>query len=198
MKLDRSEPTVRPGVVSIILVNYKGADDTIVALRSFEDVDWPSDQLELIVVDNDSDDGSVAKIRAAVPHATVVEAGSNTGFAGGCNTGVKAATGEFVGFLNNDARPGTGWVRAAVETLQADPTIGAVASKVLDWEGETIDYVDGSLTWFGMGYKREVEKPDTGEWDVAKDVLFGTGAAMFMPAAVPRGRRVRRALLHVL
>ncbi|GEK21664.1 glycosyltransferase [Cellulomonas xylanilytica] len=186
MKLDRSEPTVRPGVVSIILVNYKGADDTIVALRSFEDVDWPSDQLELIVVDNDSDDGSVAKIRAAVPHATVVEAGSNTGFAGGCNTGVKAATGEFVGFLNNDARPGTGWVRAAVETLQADPTIGAVASKVLDWEGETIDYVDGSLTWFGMGYKREVEKPDTGEWDVAKDVLFGTGAAMFMPAALFR------------
>lgn len=186
MKQDRSQPTVRPGVVSIVLVNYKGADDTIVALRSFDDVDWPREQLELVVVDNDSGDGSVEKIRAAVPHAVVIQAGSNTGFAGGCNAGVKAATGEYVGFLNNDARPGTGWIRAAVETLAGDPTIGAVASKVLDWEGENIDYVDGSLTWYGMGYKREVERPDTGEWDVAKDVLFGTGAAMFMPTELYR------------
>ncbi|MCL3862715.1 glycosyltransferase [Actinotalea sp. K2] len=61
-----------------------------------------------------------------------------------------------------------------------------MASKVLDWDGNLIDYVDGSMTWFGMGYKREVEKPDTGEFDVAKDVLFGTGAAMFVRAELYR------------
>src|SRR3712207_1060900 len=31
-----------------------------------------------------------------------------------------------------------------------------------------------------MGYKREVERPDTGEWEAPRDVLFGTGAAMFV------------------
>jgi GT2 family glycosyltransferase/glycosyltransferase involved in cell wall biosynthesis len=167
-------------LVSVVLVNYKGADDTITCLRSFESVDWPADSLELIVVDNDSGGDDVARIRREVPHAMVVEAGANTGFAGGCNTGVQHARGEIVGFINNDARPAAQWIRAAVEVLRHDSAVASVASKVLDWDGKHVDYVDGSLTWFGMGYKREVELPDTGEWETPHDVLFGTGAAMFV------------------
>lgn len=177
---------IRPGVVSVVLVNYKGADDTITCLRSLEDLDWPRELLEVVVVDNDSGDGSAEKIAAAVPEALVVESGGNFGFAGGCNLGVARASGEYVAFLNNDARADAGWVRAAVEVLDADRTIASVASKVLDWDGGHIDFVDGSLTWFGMGYKREVEKPDEGAWDTAKDVLFGTGAAMFVRTDVFR------------
>ncbi|MEV7972685.1 glycosyltransferase [Cellulomonas sp. NPDC089187] len=176
----------RPGVVSVVLVNYRGAEDTITCLRAFDQVDWPADQLELIVVDNDSGDGSAERIAAAVPSVTVIETGANLGFAGGCNAGVEAATGEWVAFLNNDARPGEQWIAAAVRTLESDVSIGAVASKVLDWEGQLVDYVDGSLTWYGAGYKREAEKPDGPQYDVPKDVLFGTGAAMFMPTALYR------------
>jgi GT2 family glycosyltransferase len=179
-------PSPRPGVVSVVVVNYKGAEDTIACLEGLRALDWPADRLELVVVDNDSGDGSVDRIRAAVPGATVVASPVNTGFAGGCNLGVEHSGGEYVGFLNNDARPDPGWVRAAVEVLRRDGSVGAVASKVLDWEGRTVDYVDGSLTWYGMGYKREVERPDTGEWDVPKDVLFGTGAAMFVRTALFR------------
>src|SRR5665647_2508877 len=179
-------PVVRPGVVSVVLVNYRGAEDTITCLRAFDDVDWPADRLELIVVDNDSGDGSAQTIRTALPGVVVVESGSNTGFAGGCNLGVAHATGEYVGFINNDARPGPQWVAAAVAAFEADAAVGAVAAKVLDWDGKLVDYVDGSLTWFGMGYKREVEKPDSSAYDVAKDVLFGTGAAMFVRAALYR------------
>jgi GT2 family glycosyltransferase/glycosyltransferase involved in cell wall biosynthesis len=173
-------------MVSVILVNYRGADDTIACLRAFDDVDWPADRLELIVVDNDSGDGSEERIREAVPSATVVQAGSNTGFAGGCNLGVEHATGEHVAFINNDARPDPNWVRGAVAVLDAEPDVASVASKVLDWDGGLVDYVDGSMTWFGMGYKREVEKPDSPAYDQAKDVLFGTGAAMFVRADVYR------------
>ena len=179
-------PPTRSGVVSVILVNYRGADDTITCLKHFDDIDWPQDRLELIVVDNASGDGSVEKIRAAVPTALVIESSTNSGFAGGCNLGVASATGEWIGFINNDARPGRDWIKAAVEEMQADPTIGSVASKVLNWDGGLIDYVDGSLTWYGMGYKREAEKPDNGSYDQPKDVLFGTGAAMFVPTSVYR------------
>jgi hypothetical protein len=181
-----SGPERRPGVVSVVLVNYKGAEDTITCLQAFADVDWPADRLELVVVDNDSGDGSAERIRAAVPHAMVVESGGNLGFAGGCNLGVAHATGDVVAFLNNDARPHRDWIRAAVAELDASPDVACVAAKVLDWDGKLIDYVDGSLTWFGMGYKREVEKPDTGAWDTPKDVLFATGAAMFVRADVYR------------
>lgn len=177
---------VQPGVVSVVLVNYKGAEDTITCLKYFDEIDWPRERFELIVIDNDSQDGSVEKIRAAVPDAIVVDAGSNTGFAGGCNLGVARAKGEYVAFINNDARPDAGWIRAAVEAFESDATIGAVASKVLDWSGNLIDYADGSLTWYGMGYKREAEKPDSEEFNTPKDVLFGTGAAMFVRAELYR------------
>ena len=181
-----SAATVRPGVVSVVLVNYRGAAETITCLRAFDDIDWPADRLELIVVDNDSGDGSTAQIRAAVPGATVIESGSNRGFAGGCNLGVAHATGEYVGLINNDARPDAQWIAAAVRAFEEDDAIASVASKVVDWDGKLIDYVDGSMTWFGMGYKREVERPDSSDYDVAKDVLFGTGAAMFVRADVFR------------
>jgi len=177
----------RAGLVSVVVVNYRRADDTIACLRAFDEIDWPADRLELIVVDNASGDGSASKIRRAVPAAVVVESQVNSGFAGGCNAGVAESGGEYIAFINNDARPGSGWVAAAVKVLAADTGIASVASKVLDWEGEHIDYVDGSLTWYGMGYKRECEQPDTGEHDEARDVLFATGAAMFVRSDVYRG-----------
>jgi len=179
-------PAIRSGMVSVILVNYRGAEDTITCLESFAGVDWPADRLELLVVDNASGDGSAERIRAAVPGARVVESDVNRGFAGGCNLGAAEASGEYLAFINNDARPGADWITAAVEILDTQADVAAVASKVLDWEGERIDFVDGSLTWYGMGYKRECEQPDTGEWGKPKDVLFATGAAMFVRAAVYR------------
>jgi GT2 family glycosyltransferase/glycosyltransferase involved in cell wall biosynthesis len=179
-------PAIEPGLVSVVLVNYRGAEDTVTCLRSFGGIDWPADRLELIVVDNASGDGSVERIRAEVAHAQVVCSEVNRGFAGGCNLGAAHARGEYLAFINNDARPGAEWIKAAVEVLRAQADVGCVASKVLDWEGERIDFVDGSLTWYGMGYKRECEQPDTGEWDTPKDVLFATGAAMFVRADVYR------------
>lgn len=170
--------------VSVILVNYRGAEDSIAAARYLRQCEWPQDKLEIVVVDNDSGDGSYEKLREELPDCVVVQSGANRGFAGGCNFGVSQSSGDIVAFLNNDARPHPLWVAQAVEVIESDPSIGCVASKVLDWDGEKIDYVDSSLTWYGMGYKREVEREDTGLWDRPKNVLFPTGAAMFVPRGV--------------
>lgn len=182
-------PVVVPGRVSVILLNYKGADDTIACLRHLADLDWPAERLEIICVDNASGDGSLEAITAAAAgraNVQVVDSGANLGFAGGCNFGADLARGEFLAFINNDARPDAGWVKEAVAVFDADPEIASVASKVLNWEGTHIDYVDGSLTWYGMGYKRETEARDEGAWDRPKDVLFGTGSAVFVRAEVFR------------
>jgi GT2 family glycosyltransferase/glycosyltransferase involved in cell wall biosynthesis len=173
-------------VVSVIVVNYRGADDTITCLRALrEQLDYPADRLQLVCVDNASGDGSAEKIRQ-VPGVDLVSSPANLGFAGGCNLGAQHATGTVLAFLNNDARPDADWVRAAVDVLKTDPTVAAVASKVLDWDGANIDFVDGGLTWFGMGYKRHAGQPDDGSHDQAKDVLFATGSAMFVRAEVYR------------
>jgi GT2 family glycosyltransferase len=77
---------VNEGVVSVVVVNYRGADDTLACLRTLRDeLDWPAEALELICVDNASDDGSAQRIAAAVPQARLIRSATNTGFAGGCN-----------------------------------------------------------------------------------------------------------------
>ena len=180
------DPAPRP-VVSVIVVNYRGAEDTVTCLRALrEELDYPADHLQLVCVDNASGDGSAERIRQQVPGVEIVESAENLGFAGGCNLGARHATGTVLAFLNNDARPHRDWVGAAVAVLKAEPTVAAVASKVLDWDGGHIDFVDAGLTWFGMGYKRHAGEPDTGQYDVAKDVLFATGSAMFVRAEVYR------------
>src|SRR5699024_1398605 len=117
-------------LVSVIVVNYHGAADTIGCITTvLDELDYP--RIEVVCVDNRSSDaGEAAAIRAAVPRATVLEAGSNLGFAGGVNLGARRATGTVLALLNNDARPERDWARTAVGALRADPTLAAIASKV--------------------------------------------------------------------
>lgn len=172
---------LQTGVVSVILVNYRGAADTVEAIANLKLCDWPAARLEIVVVDNASGDDSLEVLRRAAPDVTIVDSPKNLGFAGGCNLGASRSSGEVLAFLNNDARPDPAWISAAVDRFSAS-RVGAVASRVLDWEGERVDYVGAGLTWFGMGYK-----PLTGEPEPPKrgtDVLFGTGSAMFVKRAV--------------
>lgn len=182
----RGPSIARPGVASIVAINHREPEQTIACLGALAALDWPVDKLEVICVDNGSRDDSVSKIRSAWPNATLVESPVNAGRAGGCNLGAAHATGEYVAFLSNDARPHPRWLAAAVAVLQSDPSIGCVASKVLDWEGENVRYVDGGLTWFGMGFQPYAGLPDRPSWGLDKDVLFATNVAMVVRADLYR------------
>ena len=177
-------PKLRPGLVSVVLVNFRGVSDTIEAIEHLGAIDWPQDKLEIIVVENASGDDSAERIRAAAPHVKLIVSKTNEGFAGGCNQGVAASSGEYIALLNNDARPDDQWIRAAVAKFEESDLIGAVASRVLDWEGNLVDYIGSAMTWFGMGYKPFTAEPIPKTPDVPSDVLFGTGAAMFVRRAV--------------
>ena len=74
---------------------------------------------QLIVVDNDSSDGTADAVRELAPDAIVIDAGANLGFAAGCNRGASTASGELLCFLNPDAVPAPGF-REAIERPLAD------------------------------------------------------------------------------
>src|SRR5262249_38054804 len=99
-----------PPKVSVVLVNFRGADDTLTCLAALRELDWPAGSLEVIVVENGSGDDSAARLRAGAPEAKLVVSKENLGFAGGCNLGAAKASGRYVAFLNNDARPDPLWL----------------------------------------------------------------------------------------
>jgi hypothetical protein len=165
--------------VSIVLVNFRGITDTLNAIKSIQETNYDKNLLEIVVVDNASNDDSLVKLKELTTQIKLIESDKNLGFAAGVNLGVKNLTGEIIGLLNNDAKCDTNWISAAVETLLEDKEVACVASKVLTWDGDSVDFVDGSLTWYGMGYKRETLKATDEVVDYKREVLFGTGSAMF-------------------
>ncbi len=175
----------RPDVVSVVIVNYRGTDDTLAALDGLAGLDWPADRLDVIVVDNASGDDGVARIREAHPGVQLVELPENVGFAGGCNRGVDVATGQYVALLNNDARPDPGWLREACRVIH-DDGVACVASKVLDWDRQVVDFVDAAVAFYGHGFKLHAGEPDSAAYDDERDVLFASGAAMVIDAEVYR------------
>ena len=174
------------GRVSVIVVNYDGADDTLACVESLRDVEVGEGGLEIVIVDNGSPADDAARIAAAVPDAHVVALKQNVGFAAGCNAGVARATGEYLAFLNNDARPHPDWLGAALAPLQHDGSIACVASKVLGWDGSTVDYVGAALSYYGHGFKVDFGKSASAMENTATDVLFASGAAMVIRADVFR------------
>jgi GT2 family glycosyltransferase len=181
----KAQPETR-GVVSVVVVNYRGTDDTCTALGELRELTWPRELLEVIVVDNASGDGGVERIEKEFPEARVLALDQNRGFAAGCNAGAQAATGEYIAFLNNDARPDPHWVSAAAAVLDRDGSVACVASKILDWDGELVDFVDAGLGFYGHGFKLHAGEPDGPAYDRESDVLFASGAAMVVRASTFR------------
>ena len=170
--------------VSVVLVNYKSLDDTLSAIQALMALPEYPEQLDIVVVDNASDDGSLETLRNFQDDIVLISSATNAGFAGGCNLGVKNSSGEIVAFLNNDARPDTRWVSAALESFDTYDHVGAVASKVLNWEGTHIDFSGAGMTWYGMGYRPVTGNKVSKKAQIATPVLFGTGSAMFVRRSV--------------
>ncbi|MEN2738046.1 glycosyltransferase [Microbacterium sp. X-17] len=173
-------------LVSVVIVNFRGCDDTLTCIEALEKTDWPRELLEIVVVENGSDDDSYERLSQLGKRITLVRSKENLGFTGGSNLGAARARGEFVAFLNNDSRPDTDWIREAVKVFHSAGQVAAVASKVLSWDGSEIDFVGGQLTWFGMGYKGHDNESASDKYDKPRDLLYGTGSALFVRAEIFR------------
>ncbi|SNS23592.1 Glycosyltransferase, GT2 family [Noviherbaspirillum humi] len=115
-------------LVSIIVVTYNNLALTQACLASIDAYsDYPN--LEIIVVDNASSDGSPAYLSDWVKGASnrkLILNADNLGFAAGNNVGLAAASGEYLVLLNNDTYVTPGWVRTMMRHLQLNPEIGLI------------------------------------------------------------------------
>jgi GT2 family glycosyltransferase len=121
--------------VACVVLNWNGWHDTLNCLACLKRLEYP--ELTVLIVDNGSTDGSVARIREAFPDIPVIETGANLGFAAGNNIGIRAALeggADYVWVLNNDTQPRSEALTGLVRHAEADPSLGAV--------GSVLPYVD--------------------------------------------------------
>lgn len=129
-------------LVRVVVVNWNGESLLPACLGSLNELDLPDGALEVVVVDNDSHDGSVDLLRRDFPSARLVQNSTNRGFAGGVNAGLGDLEAPYVALLNNDARFEPEAVRRMIEVLEApgNEDVGAVTALIL-LENRTADGV---------------------------------------------------------
>lgn len=116
----------QPPLVTVIVVNWNAGDLLTGCVDSVLSHSQDSDaKVEVIVVDNASEDGSIQALQAR-PKVTAVRNASNRGFAAACNQGASLARGEFLLFLNPDCRVMAGSIDACRFILERDSSVGVV------------------------------------------------------------------------
>lgn len=125
-----AESNIMP-FVSIVTVNWNGKRFLQKLLPLLAAQDYPKDRYEIIIVDNNSTtDDSVEFVKSAFPDMVLIENGSNDGFAGGCNIGIRASKGDYVMLINNDTEPHKDWLKQLVVCAEKNHS-GAVVSKLM-------------------------------------------------------------------
>ncbi|OQY20272.1 MAG: hypothetical protein B6I35_10690 [Anaerolineaceae bacterium 4572_32.2] len=125
-------PEPRPDL-SIIIVNWNVRELLQSCLRSIR----PSDEfdLETIVVDNASADGSVEMVRQEFPQVTLIANADNPGFTGGNNQGIAASRGRYILLLNPDTEVLDDALARMVAYMDAHPDVGVLGPMLLNSDG---------------------------------------------------------------
>jgi GT2 family glycosyltransferase len=182
----RASPTASAGRqsdmrVTAVVVNWNGGEALAPCLDALLAQDH--EPLEIVVVDNASTDGSreVAE-RYEETGVRVVANPTNRGFSGGVNDGLEASDAPFVLVLNPDARPGPGYVSAALVPALADARVGSVQGKLLRTglrgpDGEPVIDTTGHLAFRSRLFLNRGEgEPDRGQHDHPGEVFGVSGA----------------------
>ena len=118
-------------LVSIVIVNWNGAEVLPECLRSLLGLNHKD--IEIVVVDNGSTDGSVDIVREICGgDVKIVRLEKNVGFAAGVNIGVENASGEFIATLNNDMIVEPSWLDQPLELLK-DKSVGIVSCRQMNY-----------------------------------------------------------------
>ena len=167
--------------ISIISVNYNGLELTAAMIESLRrHVTTP---LEIVVVDNGSVCDEAALLRERYPDIVVLRSDENLGFAGGNNLGIRAATGDCLLLLNNDTEVTDDTLHYLTETLDADPSIGAVCPKIRFWAPPQAIQFAGYTPLTRVTLRNALigfGQPDDGTFDTPHETPYAHGAAMMV------------------
>ena len=169
--------------VSIVIVTWNGLGLLQRFLPSVLATDYPD--LEIVVADNASDDGTRAWLREHHPGVGVVAHPENLLFAAGNNRAVPATTGDLVCFLNNDVEVPPDWLGPLAKAFD-DPGVVAAQPKLLqhgdrrqfEYAGASGGFLDAYGFPFTRGRLFDTLETDHGQYDDARDVFWATGAAL--------------------
>ena len=133
---------------SVVILNWNRGELTREAILSV--LNQRGVELEVIVVDNGSSDGSREKLKAEFAgRIRLIENPANLGFSPAHNQAFKAASGDWIALLNNDAAADPAWLKNSLARAKSAPRVGMVVPRILRYlDREQLDGI-------GVGFWRD-------------------------------------------
>lgn len=132
-------------LVSVIVVNWNGKEYLDKCLPSLKSQSFSD--IEIIVVDNGSVDGSVEFIEKNYPGIRVIKNIKNYGFATGNNIGIRASRGKYIATLNNDAMAERDWIKNLISAAEKREDMAMFAPKILSYGNTGLIESSGMLVY---------------------------------------------------
>ena len=169
---------------SVIIVAFNNKELLDESLRSLANQTYRD--FEIILVDNNSTDGTYDFIKTNFPETLCIRSVENLGFAGGNNLGLKHAGGEYIALLNSDAVAQPTWLKNLVAAMDKHPDVGICASKMIASRTDSLDSAGDGFSANLKGYKRGEGMPSS-SFD-KEEYIFGAcaGASGDRPSRVLR------------
>jgi GT2 family glycosyltransferase len=172
--------------VAVVILNWNGLKHLSQFLPSVMASQW--DNLEIVVGDNASSDGSVRFLQSTFPTVRIIQNDSNYGFTGGYNRVLRQVEADYYILLNSDIEVTPNWIRPVIELMEADEQVAAAAPKIKAYHRPThfehAGAAGGFIDSYGYPFCRgrifyEVEE-DRGQYNQSGEVFWATGAALFI------------------
>lgn len=175
---------------AVVVLTYQSARFVDGCFGSLRRMDRAGLEVEVLAVDNASPDGTAGLVRERFPEVRVVETGSNLGFAGGNDVGIRLALErgcDFVYLLNPDTEVEPGFLREAVAVAEARPDAGAVQSLLLlGAEPGLVNTAGNEIHFLGFGYCGSYRRPASSIPREPREIAFASGASSLYRAAALR------------
>jgi len=172
--------------VCVLILNRDRRDDTLACLASLLGSPYPN--LEVVVLDNASSDGTAAAVRAAYPSVHVIETGGNLGYAAGNNVGLSWArdrAADYVLLLNEDTIVDPDFIGHLVAAAEHRPELGFLGPLVYHHsEPHVIQSAGGTTTADWRTHHRGQNELDTGQYAQPFEADWVSGCAIFMRMSV--------------
>jgi GT2 family glycosyltransferase len=147
--------------VAVALLSWNGRHHLETCLSALAAQKDPGVEWEIVVLDNGSTDGTADWLKKTWPRVRLIASPVNLGFCAGNNRlAAEASDADALALLNNDTRPEPGWLAALVDALRSAPAdVAAVSGKIVDWEGERLDFGRGVMTFDGHAFQLDFRRP---------------------------------------
>jgi GT2 family glycosyltransferase len=163
-------------LISVVIPNHNGAGYLAECLRSLRAQTFQN--MEIVIVDNASQDESMEIVRATAPGATLLRQSRNLGFAGGINAGIRSSRGEWIAVLNNDTELQNDWLAECVHAMARHPDAAFFACKILDLATRNRIFSAGDCYLRGgIGYRRGQGLKDREDFGEECEVFSASGCA---------------------